>query len=274
MTHQVPSAAAAPTTPGGLRLRVLGCSGGYPGPASACSGYLLEAAGRRIWIDAGGGTLAQLQRHCTLADLDAVWVSHLHPDHCSDLPLAFQVLAFSGLERSQPLPVLGPAGWAQHMEAFLARPGAMARVFEVIELTDGAEVAFGDLQLEAIATVHGIETYGLRATLAGRTLAYTADSGPCPALERLADRSDLLVCEAFLSPGGPFQVSAETNAISLTPQQAGQFAAAGRTRRLVLTHLPPDADATQARELAAASFGGEVEIAVQEGRFELLPALD
>jgi ribonuclease BN (tRNA processing enzyme) len=155
------------------------------------------------------------------------------------------------------------------MEAFLARPGAMPRVFEVIELTDGAQLAFGDLRMEAIATTHAIPTYGLRATLAGRTLAYTADTGPCPALERLAEGSDL-----FLSPGGPVLVSAQSNAISLTPKQAGQFAAAGRTRRLVLTHLPPGADAAQARAPAASAFSGEVELAVQEGRFELPRTLD
>jgi ribonuclease BN (tRNA processing enzyme) len=160
------------------------------------------------------------------------------------------------------------------MEAFLARPGAMPRVFEVIELTDGAQLAFGDLRMEAIATTHAIPTYGLRATLAGRTLAYTADTGPCPALERLAEGSDLFVCEAFLSPGGPVLVSAQSNAISLTPKQAGQFAAAGRTRRLVLTHLPPGADAAQARAPAASAFSGEVELAVQEGRFELPRTLD
>jgi hypothetical protein len=45
MTHQAPSTPAATTTPGRLGLRVLGCAGGYPGAGSACSGYLLEAAG-------------------------------------------------------------------------------------------------------------------------------------------------------------------------------------------------------------------------------------
>jgi ribonuclease BN (tRNA processing enzyme) len=235
-----PPSPPADDAPGrsGFGLRVLGCAGAYPGAGSACSGYLLEAGGRRIWIDAGGGTLAELQRHCSLADLDAIWISHLHPDHCSDLPLAFHVLAFSGIQLARPLPVLGPAGWAKRVDAFLARPGVMARVVDVVELTDGAQADFGDLQLEAIATVHGIETYGLRATIANRALAYTADTGPCQALERLAAGSDLFVCEAFLSPGGPFEVTAETNAISLTPEQAGQAAAAGGAARLVLTHLP------------------------------------
>ena len=275
MTHQreAPSAAAA-TTPGRLWLRVLGCAGGYPGAGSPCSGYLLEGAGRRIWIDAGGGVLAELQRHCSLADLDAVWISHLHPDHCTDLPLAYHVLAVGGVRGGRPLPVLGPAGWATRMDAFLARPGAMASVFEVVELTDGARLAFGDLGLEAVATEHGIETYGLRATVAGRTLAYSADSGPCAALERLAARSDLLVCEAFLSPGGPVAPSAAANAISLTPEQAGRLAAAASAQRLVLTHLPPAADAAQAHALAAASFGGQVEVAVQGKRFEVPLALE
>jgi ribonuclease BN (tRNA processing enzyme) len=154
-----------------LRLRVLGCAGGYPGPGSACSGYLLEAAGRRVWVDAGGGTLAELQRHCSLDDLDAVWISHLHPDHCTDLPLAFHVLSVGGVQGGRRLPVLGPSGWSRHMDAFVAKPGAMAGVFDVVELSDGERVAFGDLAMEAVATVHGIETYGFRATAAGRTRA-------------------------------------------------------------------------------------------------------
>lgn len=147
----------------------------------------------------------------------------------------------------------------------------MARVVDVVELTDGAQADFGGLQLEAIATVHGIETYGLRATIADRTLAYTADTGPCQALERLAAGTDLFVCESFLSPGGPFEVTAETNATSLTPEQAGQAAAAGGAARLVLTHLPPGADGGRARELAATAYGGEIEVAAQGRRFELPP---
>jgi hypothetical protein len=57
------------------------------------------------------------------------------------------------------------------MDAFVAKPGAMAGVFDVVELSDGERVAFGDLAMEAVATVHGIETYGFRATAAGRTRA-------------------------------------------------------------------------------------------------------
>jgi ribonuclease BN (tRNA processing enzyme) len=90
-----------------------------------------------LWVDAGGGTLAELQRHGSLADLDAVWISHLHPDHCTDLPLAYHALAFGDARGGRRLPVFGPTGWSRRMDAFVDRPGAMARVFEVAELSDG-----------------------------------------------------------------------------------------------------------------------------------------
>jgi len=68
-----------------MKLTVLGCSGSYPGPGGAASGYLVEADGTRIWLDAGSGTLANLQRHIGLDAVDAVVLSHEHPDHWADI---------------------------------------------------------------------------------------------------------------------------------------------------------------------------------------------
>ena len=67
-----------------MRLTVLGSSGGYPAPGSACSGYLLEDADTRLWIDAGSGTFARLLEHCAPNELSAVLISHLHADHWTD----------------------------------------------------------------------------------------------------------------------------------------------------------------------------------------------
>jgi ribonuclease BN (tRNA processing enzyme) len=266
VTRQAPAASAG-TTPAGLRLHVLGASGGYPSAGRACSGYLLEAAGQRLWIDAGGGTLAELQRHCTLADLDAIWISHLHPDHCTDLPLAVWLLLLGGAQRSAPLPVLGPRGWVARVAAFVDEPLAeMAGVVEIVELSDGQQARFGDLAVAAVATAHGIPTYGLRASVAGCTLAYSADSGPCSALGRLADHCDLLLCEAGTATPRP-------DAIHLTAEQAGELAATSGARRLVLTHLPPGTDPARTCLAAAASFGSKVEVATQGRRFELLPPM-
>ena len=66
-------------------LTVLGCDGSWPGPGGAGSGYLVRAAGTSILLDAGPGTFAQLQQHADPGDITAVILTHVHPDHWTDL---------------------------------------------------------------------------------------------------------------------------------------------------------------------------------------------
>jgi len=79
-----------------LRVSVLGASGTYPGPLGPCSSYLVEAQGYRLLLDAGHGSLATLHRFCNPRDIDAVLVSHRHPDHCADLLGLFYARMFAG----------------------------------------------------------------------------------------------------------------------------------------------------------------------------------
>lgn len=236
-----------------LALDVLGCSGGWPAPGRACSGYLLTADAARIWVDAGGGTFERLLSRCPPADLDAVWITHLHPDHCADLLMAFQALAYGG-HRSSRLPVYGPPGWAAAVDALVDAP--CAEVFDVRELTDRHTYEIGGVPCEAVATHHGMPSFGLRARADGRTLAYTSDTAPGPATAYLAENADLLVAEAFLALPGqrPFTTVS-------TPEQAAQYARDGGARKLVLTHLHPDADPERARRRAATVYPGPVEVA-------------
>jgi ribonuclease BN (tRNA processing enzyme) len=111
----------------------------------------------------------------------------------------------------------------------------IADVVEIVELTDGARHEFGDLDLRAVAVRHSMPTFGLRASHAGTTLGYPSDSGPCPGVDALARGADLFLCETFLS----------LPSCDRPAQHAGgrrKAAAAGGARRLVLTHLHPDAD--------------------------------
>ena len=94
--------------------------------------------------------------------------------------------------------MLGPPGLAQHVRATMPAeiPGVPEIAFEIHELHDGERVKFGQLELEAGATEHGIPTFGLRAAADGVTLAYSADTGPCDGIGRLAEGADVLLCEA------------------------------------------------------------------------------
>jgi ribonuclease BN (tRNA processing enzyme) len=243
-----------------VRLTVIGCSGSFPGPDSPASSYLFEADGFRLLLDLGNGAMGALQRHARLGDIDAVCLSHHHADHCLDL-CPFWVARTYGPEGPLPrIPVFGPVGTARRMaQAYgLAEHPGMAEAFEFVTLTPGTR-QIGPFQVTLAHMSHPVETFGFRVEEGGRIVAYSADTGPCPALVELAREADLLLCEAsFLQ--GPGLVPD----LHLTARQAVEHAAAAGVARLVLTHLVPWND--RARTLAEASdvpFTGTVSLAEQ-----------
>ena len=241
-----------------MRLTIIGCSGSFPGPDSPASCYLLEADGFRLLLDLGNGALGALQRQADLASIDAVCLSHLHADHCLDLCPYMVARAYHPDGPRPRIPVYGPAGTAQRM-AQAYGPGehpGMAAAFDFVTLVPGTG-EIGPFQVTVDHVSHPVETFGFRVAQAGRSLAYSADTGESAALVGLARDADLLLCEAsFLArPGLPA-------ALHLTAGQAAEHAAQAGAGRLILTHLVPWND--PARTLAEASesaFDGPVSLA-------------
>ncbi|MFF5972300.1 MBL fold metallo-hydrolase [Streptomyces sp. NPDC012769] len=237
----------------GLRLTVLGSATPYPAAGNPCSGYLLEGGGVRVWVDAGSGTLGELRRYVGLGELDAVWISHLHADHCADLLTAYYGLLHADVHRAAPLPLFGPPGIADRLAGFLTNGpdrSPVERAFAVTESYDGQRIRLGGLTLLVRAVEHGgPPAFGLRVEDAeGAVLAYSGDSEPCPALTELARDSDLFLCEA--DGEGPGH---------LAPEEAGRTAAEARAGRLLVTHVGPAIPPEEAVRRAAGEFGGPVE---------------
>jgi ribonuclease BN (tRNA processing enzyme) len=248
-----------------MRLVVLGCSGGYPDPNRACSGYLVEAAGRRLWLDAGSGTLARLLARCSLADIDSAYLTHLHPDHWTDLPLAVHAVAVGAAKRPDPLPVYGPRGWAKDVGVELHWHGDdYAPIYDDGELTDGLVIRRGDITIRSAAVEHGIETYALRIEADGASLVYSADSAPCQALVDLARGADLFLCASGTMTTSP---------IHANPRQAAEMVTAAQAGRLVLTHLRPGADRDQALVMARRAYSGPIEVAREGAEYDV-PRVD
>lgn len=250
-------------------LTVLGTATPHPQPGRACSGYLLEAENTRVWVDAGPGSLANLQRHTGLHELDAIWISHLHADHCADLLGAFYGLAFGGLPVTAPIPLFAPGGLLRRLAGFFDRSDMADRLapyLAVHELHDGHRITVGTLDLRAAAVQHDVEAYGLRAEHAGRVLTFSGDSGPCEALDTLADGADLLLCEAESDrwdsglPQGHH-----------TPEDTGALAARAGVGRLLVTHVGPTLTPEAATVRAAAVFGGRTECARENETHQIGP---
>ncbi|MDQ0747582.1 ribonuclease BN (tRNA processing enzyme) [Streptomyces africanus] len=235
-----------------LTLTVLGTASPHPRPDRPCSGYLLRGGGAEVWVDAGPGTFAELQRHTDPARLTAVWISHLHADHCADLLSAVYGLAYGGLTPPEPVPVYAPVGCAQRLAGFFGRPdaGFLKGILDFRTLHDGHRAQHGDLVLGARAVDHDVEAYGLRAEAGGRVLAYSGDSGPCPALTELAGEADLFLCEADIDE------HREGEQVHLTPEDAGTTARRAGVRELLVTHVGPTLTPEEATARAASAFGG------------------
>jgi ribonuclease BN (tRNA processing enzyme) len=248
-----------------VRLTIIGCSGSFPGPDSPASCYLLEAEGFRLVVDLGNGSLGALQRQVGLYDVDAVCLSHLHADHCLDLCSYFVARTFHPGGPRPRIPVYGPDGTASRMaQAYgLADPPGMTEAFEFVTLAPGSR-PIGPFQVTTAHMNHPVETFGFRLEHAGRSIAYSADTGECTALGDLARGADLLLCEAsFLDgPGLP-------RGLHLTARQAAEYAARAGAGQLILTHLVPWNDPDRTLAEARPAFDGPVSLAGSGRRVEL-----
>lgn len=245
----------------GVKVTVLGCSGSYPGPGGACSGYLVEAAGTAVALDLGNGSLANLQRHIALDDLDAVVLSHSHPDHWVDLTGLRVALHY--VAGREGLPVFGTAETRELAEA---TTHGFEPTFDWRVTGDGDEFELGALRFTMSATDHYVETLAVRVDAPGsrRSLAYSADTGPDWSFRQLGSDLDLALCESTFVTDDQAE-----GVLHLSARQAGAMAAEAGVRRLVLTHLWPGTDPEQHRQVGSEAFGRPVDVASIDERYEL-----
>ncbi|MFN2497209.1 MAG: MBL fold metallo-hydrolase [Pseudonocardiaceae bacterium] len=252
-----------------MLLTVLGCSGSVPGPQSPASGYLLQAGDITVVLDLGNGTFGALQRYVDPFDLDALILSHLHPDHCADVS-ALTVYRRYHPSRPDPrqLVVHGPSALADRLVAAYATSAAERAVTGLSDVYDFrplyGSIRIGGLQVQAAQVDHPCEAYAVRVSEAGRTLVYSGDTGPCRSLVELATGADVLLAEASWpdradNPGG----------MHLSGRDAGETAAAAGVGRLLITHVPPWTDAEQMLIEAKSVFAGPTELVRAGADYEI-----
>lgn len=240
-----------------MRLTVLGGCGAWPTATQACSGYVVEHEGFRLLVDPGYATLPRLLTHLSVDAVDAVLLSHGHPDHCADLNPLLRARGLSD-DPPPPLPVFAPHGAADAVLA-LDKPSMLADAYELHEFSPGDRMDIGPFRTDTWLLPHFVPNAGIRLSTSRTTLAYTGDTGPSPDIPRLAEGADLFLSEATYlrqvpSPGdAPYL---------LTALLAGQYARQAGAQRLLLTHLWPGTDPSDALKTAAETFSGPVDVAV------------
>jgi ribonuclease BN (tRNA processing enzyme) len=250
----VTAVAAANITP--MQLRVLGSSGTSPVAVNPGSGYLVSAGDTHVLLDAGPGVAMALMAVLAPEHIDAIFLSHRHPDHCSDIFALFHHFAYGPRPPAAPLPVYAPGGLAEAAAGFVdAGPGDLWH--DVFEWRPAVGVvSLGAVGLRFGEASHSVPAACVRAEAGGRAVVYSGDSGPGGDLAALAEGADLLLCEATYQDDTnddyPFHLSA---------RQAGTIAAAAGVSALLLTHLRPTLDPERSVAEASESFSGDIGVA-------------
>jgi ribonuclease BN (tRNA processing enzyme) len=242
-----------------MRVHVIGSSGTYPAHGRPASGYLIEQSGTRVWCDAGSGTFICMPVDTDM--IDAIVISHQHPDHCSDLMAAYHAWTFRPDPRD-PVPLYAPqAVWDRLCEFLEKEPES----FEFIPVWTGDEVEIGELSVSFVEMDHSVPTVGSRWEASGRTLFYTGDTGPAGSWPEVAAGVDILLSEAS------YQEATRDNGYPhhLTAAEAGEIARRVGARQLKLTHIPPYLDPAVSVTEAEQAFGRPVGLAVSGTSFDV-----
>lgn len=263
-----------------MKLTIVGCSGSGSGPESPASSYLVQADHEggtfSLLLDLGPGSFGALYRYVDPSAVEAVLLSHLHPDHCLDLCALYVGASYSPTAPWRPAAVYGPADTAERLvRAYdVAAPpgvepaepaGGIADYFDFHPWQPSQQI--GPFEVTVARVAHPVEAYGIRLTEHsgnGASLVFSGDTGPSPALTELATGADLLLIEAsFLDrPDNPA-------GLHLSGRQAAEIGTAAGVGALVLTHIPPWHDPDQVLAEAIPHFAGSVELARSGARWTI-----
>ncbi|OZA08252.1 MAG: MBL fold metallo-hydrolase [Rhodobacterales bacterium 17-64-5] len=227
---------------------------------------LLRLAGRQIVVDCGlGVTRALVDQGVALKDLSTIVITHLHSDHYLELGPLLHTAWTAGLKTA--VDVHGPTGLARSWQGFLAamaediatriedegRPD-LAALIRLHPLRAGDSVTLGPVTLDTIASLHPPlkESLSLRFRAAGKTVVFSGDTAPNPALIAFARGADLLIHEAMLEPAlGPLLARVGNGDGRLMQHwlrshsfahDAARTAAQAGVKALALHHLIPSDD--------------------------------
>jgi len=216
---------------------ILGAGTGIPAKDKSPSGIYVRIAKERVLLDAGAGTLQRLFAvGATYADLDRIFLTHYHPDHCLDLVSILFAMRIPSRARTKRLTVYGPRGlrrlYRQLNEAY--RGWLAPRSYKLVlkEIGPG-RFRCGGYSVEAARMNHyDTGALGYRLTEGKKSLVYSGDTDYCRPVVKLGRGADLLILEC--STPDALKVDGH-----LSPSACGRIAAESGCRRLLLTHRYP-----------------------------------
>jgi ribonuclease BN (tRNA processing enzyme) len=218
-------------------------------------------------MDCGPGTAGRIALHVPVKQLDAVVISHLHPDHYFDLVALYYLQKYGEPRidgRAPRLPVWVPPGGRRFLDKLgrliAGREAMLEDVFDLNEYSAKNGTPIGSLAFTFHPVQHYVPSHAIRMTAdGGATLVFSSDVAPCPQIVDAARGADLFLCETALLDASQDDPRHRGH---LSAAEAGAVAREAAVRRLLLTHYR-SGEKYEAHHLkqAGKTFEGPVELA-------------
>ncbi|ORV36271.1 ribonuclease Z [Mycobacterium conspicuum] len=275
-----------------IEVTLLGTGSPIPDANRAGPSTLVRAGGQVFLIDCGRGVL---QRAAAVgvgaAGLSALLLTHLHSDHIAELgDVLITGWISSFAPEPVPLPIIGPPGTAETVEATLKAFGHdigyriahhadlnAPPPVEVHECTEGSVWDRDGVTIRVAPTDHRpvAPTIGFRIDFDGASVVLAGDTVPCSGLDGLAAGADALVHTVIrkdILTHVPQQRIKDVCDYHSSVQEAAATAARAGVGTLIMTHYVPaivPGQEEQWRALAATEFGGRIELGDDLHRVEV-----
>ncbi|WP_456370683.1 MBL fold metallo-hydrolase [Thermodesulfatator atlanticus] len=245
-----------------MKLTILGSGTGWPRLERGAPAYLLEIASEKILLDIGPGTIPRLLKlGFLIEDIDAIFLSHFHPDHVTDLiPFLFATRYSLGYFRQKPFRLVAGEGFSVFYQGLKSAFGHWVEPKEGLmlleELSTSCESAFlsPPYTVRAMPVAHKPESLAYRFEHEGKSLVYSGDTDFCENIIELAKEAEVLILECSFPEG--MKVKGH-----LIPSLCGQIAGSARVKKLILSHLYPPCDEADIVTPCQKYFSGEIVVA-------------
>lgn len=238
-----------------MKLKIIGFWGAYPKASQASSCYLISTDTTNVLLDLGSGSLAIMQKYLSLADIDAVIISHFHGDHFADaFCLQHAVLMDTQLgKRSKTLDFYAPLNETYFKEL------NFRDCTKATAINENSKIQIGDLSIQFAKTVHPIYGLSMRVKHGDKVLVYSADTELNKDLQKLSQDCDLLLSECSIYKKYEGLIKGH-----MSGKDVAELASKGNVKQVVVTHLPNYDNNNDLIKDIKQGFSGKVTLA-QEG---------